>query len=400
MIGLEEARRRVLDAVEPLAPEERSLELCLGLAPAEDVVAPRDVPPFDNSAMDGYAVRTVDVSRVPVVLDVVAVSAAGRPAPRGIGPGQAARILTGAVMVEGADAVVAVEETDGGSDRVEIRAVPAPGAHVRRAGEDVSAGGAVLPRGTLLGPAHVGVAASVGRDRILVRRPPRVAVVSTGDELVAPGTPGLEPGQIYESNSFLVQGLVERMLPCGPHVTRRHMPDHAGRIRGVFVELAGSHDVVLSSGGVSMGGEYDVVKSALSDLGVEFWKVAVKPAKPMGFGILDGAMFVGLPGNPVSVGVSFEVFVRPMLRAMMGVAPAVPATVRGTAGEALRRGDDGRTHFVRVRYDTEGCVVSTGSQGSHILSGLAGADALAVLGPDVLEVPAGGSVELMPLWTR
>lgn len=395
MIELHEARDTILAETAPLPAQTVELLDALGLVLAEDVTATDAVPAFDNSAMDGYAVRAADCGDPPVELEVVTTASAGHPAERAVGPGEAARILTGACMVDGADTVVPVERTDGGTRTVVVSECGPLGSHVRRAGDDVVAGATVLRSGLRLGPAAVGVAATVGRADLTVRRRPRVAVVSTGDELVEPGSGPLRRGQIYESNRFVLAALL--LEGFGIEAETVALGDDPDEVGAVLTDLGTRSDMVLSSGGVSMGGEYDVVKVALADAGVSFWQVAIKPAKPLAFGHLGTALYFGLPGNPVSSAVSFELFVRPALRRMLGIEPAVPPLVPGTAGEALPRGTGPRIHLMRVTRGADGRVRSTGLQGSHVLSGLAAADALAVLAPGRDEVGVGDPVDLIPL---
>lgn len=408
MIPFAEARAAVLAGVTaPSPPVDTPLELAAGRVLAVDVVAPGDVPPFANSAMDGYAVRADDVQVTPVELRVTALSTAGRPADRAVGPGEAARILTGAVMVDGADAVVPVEHTSGefGVGGVVTVSTPVgPGANVRGAGEDARAGDVVLTAGTVLAPGHVGVAASVGRSELPVHPAPRVAIVSTGDELVHPAHGPLGPGQIFDSNRFALAAALEQRCAV-TDVTMLHAADDPQRLRHGLRELAGSVDVILSSGGVSMGGEYDVVKAALrdggddgdEDIAVEFVQVAIKPAKPLAYGRIGGAHFVGLPGNPVSSLVSFELFVVPLVRALSGRTPAVPPWSRAVLGAPLHRNDDAKTHFVRVRRRADGTVVPSGAQGSHVLTAMASATHLAVLPPDRGGYVEGDEVDVVDL---
>jgi molybdopterin molybdotransferase len=387
------AQAAVLDLLGPRRTERVGLDDALDHVLAADVCTEVDQPPFDNSAMDGYAVRSQDLSSLPAELEVIGVSAAGHPSTETVGPGQAVRILTGAVAVAGADCVVPVEHTDAGGERVRVhRAVPA-GANLRRAGEGARRGDVVLTAGTRLHPGHLGLAASAGLVELEVVRPARVAVVTTGDELVAPGLP-LAAGQIHESNAVVAAGLVRR---SGATVTVHHSSDDAVELRHMLDDLASTRDLVLTTGGVSMGAEYDSVRVALADADVRVVKLSIRPAKPLAFGRIGDALFVGLPGNPVSVVVAFELFVRPALRALAGIEPPVPPTVTGPAGEHVDHPGGPATHFVRVRR-TDGGWVSTGGGGSHLIAGIAAADALAVLEPGA-SVPPGGPLTLMPLWT-
>jgi molybdopterin molybdotransferase len=389
--------RAAQQAVLALLPQPRIARVPLDQAArrvlAEDVATLVDHPPFDNAAMDGYAVRSDDLATTPTELQVVATAAAGHPTSVALGPGQAARILTGAVMVAGADTVVPVEDTDAGHDRVVVRAASGAGAHVRRAGEGARRGDVVLRAGTVLHAGHLGLAASSGVAELAVVSPARVAVLTTGDELVPVGT-ALGPGQIHESNAVTVAALAAR---AGATVAVHHGGDDAAALRVLLEELAADHDVVLTTGGVSMGAEYDAVRVALADAEVRVVKLSIRPAKPLAFGTLGTALFVGLPGNPVSAVVSFELFVRPALRRLAGIDPAVPPTTTGPAGERLTHPGGPATHFVRVRCD-DGSWVGTGSGGSHLIAGIAAADALAVLPPGS-DVAPGEPVTLVELWT-
>lgn len=399
MISLDEARSRILSAVSPLDAVALHLDACAGLILAEEVIAEHPIPPFDNSAMDGFAVRHSDLSSLPVLLPVVAVSAAGRPADRPIEAGEAARILTGAVMVSGADTVVPVEATrpasppgDGGGEWVEIVEASQQGAHVRRAGEDIAKGAVALSPGRTLGPSDLGLAASCGVGSLSVIPRPRVAVVSTGTELVQPGSGGLAPGQIYDSNRVTIASALGTR--CGiPGVTTSHVGDDPGECRSELLHLAEDHDVILSTGGVSMGGEYDVVKVALGEASasVDFWQVSIKPSKPLAFGRVGDAWYVGLPGNPVSALVSLELFVRPMLSVLGGKGSRVSGWGKGELGERLHKRQDGKIHFVRARRDVDGRLRPSGGQGSHQLHAMAAADALLVV-PDGREDYEPGTV--------
>lgn len=388
-----EAQDAVLSRVGAVGAEQVFLADAAGRVLRADVATAIAHPPFDTAAMDGYALRSTDVTDAPVTLPVVGTAAAGHPWSGRVGPGQAVRILTGAAMVEGADTVVPVEDTDAGLEQVEVRRTPRPGAHVRRAGEGATAGEIVLRAGTLLHAGHLGLAASSGIDTLTVAARPRVAVVTTGDELVPVGRP-LGPGQIHESNAVVVDALARH---AGAVTSLHHSPDDAGSLRELLGELGSTHDVVVTTGGVSMGAEYDAVRVALTDHDVQVVKLDIRPAKPLAFGTVGASLFVGLPGNPVSAIVSFELFVRPALRRSTGLEPAVPPTTRGPAAERVAHPGGGATHFVRVRR-TEAGWSSTGPGGSHLVAGIAAADALAVLAPGS-QVEPGESLTLVPLWT-
>jgi molybdenum cofactor synthesis domain-containing protein len=397
VIPLEEARQYVLDRCPPVEPRPVALDNALGAVLSEPVVSGEAVPPFANTAMDGFAVRAADVAEAPCTLDIVGTVAAGDAPGVVVGPGQAARIMTGAVIPEGADAVVMIERTQvtGSSVTVEV-AVPV-GNHIRPPGDDIRAGETVFPAGTVVGPGHLGVLASIGAYEVMGRPPQRVGVVSTGDELVdGPGP--LEPGQIRDSNRRTLLALVGRMgaVPVDLGVA----PDDEAAIEAVIRRGVADCDAVLTSGGVSMG-DYDYVKAVLDRIGEMRWmQIAIRPAKPLAFGTVDGVPVFGLPGNPVSSMVSFELFARPGLLNRQGhpepVRPAVPAV----ADETLSRTPDGKTHLVRVVATMGGDgryhVSSAGGQGSHILSAMARADALALV-PDGDGIEAGGEVGVLLL---
>ena len=389
-----EEHQAVVAALLPAMPEESvPLGAAHGRALARDVVAPVPLPGFDNSAMDGYAARWSEVgsaARAPVRLPVAEDIPAGRTDVVPLAPGTVHRIMTGAPMPPGADVVVPVELTDGGTDVVEIRGAPPAGTHLRAAGEDIRAGAVALSGGTPLGAAQLGVAAAVGITDLPVRRMPRVLVLSTGSELVAPGRP-LLPGQIYESNSALLVAAVEE---AGGEARRLHfVPDDVDEfLRTVRAELD-SADLLITSGGVSAGA-YEVVKDAFRELGtVEFTKVAMQPGGPQGSGTVDGVPVVTLPGNPVSSFVSFEVFVRPALRRALGHATPdrLRTTARLTAG---LRSPAGRRQFLRGRFDGE-VVTQVGGPGSHLVAHLARANCLVVVPEDVTELPAGAEVSVV-----
>ncbi|WP_344057058.1 molybdotransferase-like divisome protein Glp, partial [Sphaerisporangium rubeum] len=356
------------------------------------------LPPFDNSAMDGYAVRAADVEKAteerPVLLPVAADVPAGEQAPRVVEPGSVTRVMTGAPLPEGADAVVPVEWTDGGTVRVAIHRPPALGNAIRRSGEDVRAGDVVLTAGTLIGPAQLGILAGVGRRTVRARPRPRVLVLSTGAELVDPGLP-LGPGQIWESNSFMLVASVRQA--GGEAVRRSAVGDDPAAFLETLTGLLGDADAVITSGGISMGA-YEPVKEALTPLGtVRFEKVAMQPGMPQGFGAVGtrNTPIFTLPGNPVSSFVSFVLFVRPALDRMRGLPAGPPRTVTATTTEALRSPDGRRSYLRGVLNGAE--VAPVRGQGSHRLAALAGADALIVVPERVTEVPAGTAVEVIPL---
>jgi len=399
VIPLEEARQHVLERVHPLAPLPMSLAEAQGLVLARDVISTESVPPFANTAMDGFAVIAADTVAAPVVLDVVGTIAAGSAELPHVGRGQAARIMTGAPMPPGADAVVMVERTsfDPSSSTVEIEVEIRSGNSVREAGEDIRPGDLVFAEGTLLRPGHVGVLASIGAVAPLMHPRPRVGVISTGDELVEDGGE-LRPGQIRDSNRLTLLGLVRESGFDG--VDLGLVPDSEQAITDAFVSGAESCDAIISSGGVSMGA-FDYVKVVLDKIADMRWmQIAIKPAKPFAFGMLGNTPFFGLPGNPVSSMVSFELLARPALRRMAGHSRLHRLMIPATIESELRHADDGKTHFIRMSGgpDENGRwrVSSAGGQGSHQLTAMARADALAVL-PAGVSVSAGGECGIIPL---
>jgi molybdopterin molybdotransferase len=399
--SFDEHLAEVLQVVQPLSPLEVGLLDAHGCVLAEDVHAPGPLPGFDNSAMDGYAVRSADVQHVPCVLPVVGDVAAGPASSLSVQPGLSVRIMTGAMLPPGADAVVPVEHTDGGIAQVRIDRAPVPGQHVRRAGEDVQPGELVLAAGSHLGAAQVGLAAAVGRARLLVRPRPRVVVVSTGDELVEPGAP-LRPGQIHDSNSV---SLTAACTEAGAIAYRVGIiPDDGPRLLDALEDQLVRADLLLTSGGVSVGA-YDVVKEVLLRLGtVGFHRVAMQPGMPQGFGVIgpDRTPVFGLPGTPVSALVSFEAFVRPALRRMIG-APVVTRPVISAVTDTDLTSPPGKRSFLRVRLEVkDGAYVVTpvSGTGSHLVAGLARANAFAVVPEDVERVAAGQPVQVMVLERR
>jgi len=386
----------ILSALTPIAPLDLALPEALGTVLVEPVVAPVPLPPFDNSAMDGYAVVAADLSEVPVVLPVVGDIMAGDLSATGIRPGLAARIMTGAPMPGGADAVVPVEWTDGGTARVRIDRSAAPGNYIRRAGEDVQAGTVVLPAGTLLGAAQIGMIAAVGQARVSVRPRPRVLVLSTGNELREPGTT-LATGQIWDSNSFMLTAAVTESGGVGYRLPT--VGDDAEKVLEAIHDQLTRADAIITSGGVSMGAR-DIVKEVLTGP-VEFTKVAMRPGKPQGFGLIgpQKVPIFTLPGNPVSSYVSFQTFVRPALRALQGLPPTSSDTVTAVLTADVSS-PAGLRHFLRgtLSFSDGRYVVSPASaQGSHQMGALAVANGLIVAREDQAQLPAGSFVEVLRL---
>ena len=429
MIPLEDARATVLDACLRLPPKTVALAEALGCVLAEDVVTSESVPPFANTAMDGFALRATDVrgasEEAPAILTVVATLRAGEAPTTAVGAGEAIRIMTGAPIPDGADAIVMVEKTVVADDdaTLEVLTEVPVGNHIRAAGDDLRSGDLVFQAGATLSAGHLGVLASIGREEVVVVPRARVGVFSTGDELVEGGGP-LQPGQIRDSNRLTLGSLIGQ-AGCDV-VDLGRLPDDEDAIRAGIERGARTCDALVTSGGVSMG-DFDFVKVVLDQIGDMRWmQVAIKPAKPLAFGTVagpdrpargeegderDGATergarrvpVFGLPGNPVSSMVSFELFARPGLRQMMGCAPEDldRPRVRAVTDDPLRRRPDGKTHFARVvaRYDGaagEYRVRNAGGQGSHHLTAMATANALAVL-PDESSFEPGDAVQVLLL---
>jgi molybdopterin molybdotransferase len=388
----------VLESCPPREPVTVDRAQAAGLVLAAPIVSTEEVPPFANSAVDGYAVRAADVAEVPVELGVVAEVAAGAAPDRPVGAGETIRIMTGAPMPAGADAVVMVEDSEMvGSDIVCLSRSVDSGAAVRGAGDDVSVGDEVFPAGVVVRPAVDAVLASVNAQRVAVVPRVRVAVLSTGDELIDDGSP-LERGQIRESNKTMLAGMLAEtgcdVLDLGV------VPDREDELERVLRRAAVECDAVVSSGGVSMG-DYDVVKAVLGRIADMTWlQIAIKPAKPFAFGLLDGTPIFGLPGNPVSSLVSYELLARPAIRRMMGHAHVTRPSVVGVADVALVRHPDEKVHFMRVTGvfadDGRYHVRPVNVQGSHQLAATAGADAMAVV-PDGSGIDAGSEVAVLML---
>lgn len=381
MLTVEEARERVLSHFHSLPVEEVSLNEALGRVLAEDAVSREALPGFANSAMDGYALRAEDSTgasaEAPRRLRLAGEAAAGRVYQGRVEPGEAVRILTGAPLPAGADAVLQQELTEVAGDEVRLLAEAPAGNNIRWPGEDVRPGALLVPAGTELGPAEIALLAATGVHPTRVHRRPRVAILATGDELVPLGeTPA--PGQIHESNSPYLAAAVTRSgaVPVRLGIAR----DRADELRAKLDE-ARSADLILTSGGVSVG-DYDLVKELLSEQGdIAFWRVRMRPGKPVAFGMLGATPLLGLPGNPVSAAVTFELFGRPAIRRMLGSRQILRPTIEVVLeGEDIPRGD--RRHYVRAWLDSRGGTLvarTTGAQESHLISSLQGATALLVV---------------------
>ena len=397
LIDHHEAVRLVLENTTHLPVARMPLVDAQGLALAEDVLARFDSPPFDNSAVDGYAVRSVD-AEAGRTFKVVDEAPAGRPAQKKVGEGEAVKIFTGGLIPEGADAVVMVESTSGWGEEFELRKAAGPGNNLRGTGEDVREGDLILRAGTEIGAPEIALAATQGYGELSVYPRPKVVVLSTGTELVEPGTRELTPGEIFDSNSF---ALLAQARETGAEARRvAAASDDADVLRNAMEEALESADVVVTSGGVSVG-EKDLVKSTLLYLGVEqvFWGIKLKPGKPVYFGTRDDARFFGLPGNPVSAMVCFELFVRPALIKMMGLKDAQRPRIEVYFDEDVEN-KFGRMHAMRVtltRTERGWRAESVGAQGSGLVSSLTKADALALIGPESEGVRAGEPLEAIVL---
>jgi len=399
MIPVKEALYRILEQIPRLGKERVGILEAQGRVLAEDIFSSQNIPPWDNSAMDGYAVRYFDIQEAspkkPVFLKVLSDLPAGRVFKGRIGPGEAVRIMTGAPLPEGADTVVPVEETAKADGNVKILASIPAGGNIRRAGEDVEAGDKVLEEGIVLRAPHAGMLASLRRSAIYVYQRPRVAVLSTGDELLEIDEPW-QDGKIINSNSYSIAGQV---LECGGQplqlgIARDRREELAAKMKEGLVA-----DILITTGGVSVG-DYDLVKGLLMEMGqMNFWKVAMRPGQPLAFGRLSGKPLFGLPGNPVSCMISFEQFVRPSLLKMAGFSRIFRPTLRAVLKEDLSK-KTGLTYFVRCRLIEEGgrlFATTTGGQGSGILSSMVRAQGLVVLPAGKSAAQKGEVVSVIPL---
>ncbi len=395
----------ILDAIERAPATRVALTEALGLVVADDVVARVDLPGFDNSSMDGYAVRSLSLEGASVdgevALTLVGEVAAGADPTFSVGPGEAARIMTGARVPDGADAIIAIEETDGSATgEVRCRATAPVGQFIRRRGEDVRSGSVVVRRGEVVGPRTIGLLAASGHSEVSVHARPHVVVLSTGSELVPPGEP-LGPGQIHDSNSSMLWAAA--VAAGATAEIRTAVGDTEDQLLSALDDVLADADAVVTSGGVSMGA-YDVVKAALRDEGIEFVRVAMQPGKPQGFGFLvapagRSVPLFALPGNPVSSYVSFEVFVRPALRRLMGLTPEGRPLRSATLTEAMRspagRRQYGRAVVTRGPEGLEAAPVT--GQGSHFVADLSRANALLVIPEETTELVAGAPVDVILL---
>ena len=395
MLSVDEARQRMLDTIPILPSEKRGILACTDYVLAEELHATENIPPFDNSAMDGYAVRAADVKNAteknPAVLSVVETIAAGYAPTKQVAAGQASRIMTGAMMPQGANAVIMQEVTQQNGDEVKIFESIDTAGNVRFTGESVAEGQQVMGKGKHLRPPEVSMLASLNCVEATVHRKPTIAIVSTGDELTPLGEP-LEPGKIRDSNRYGLYAQVEEA--GGIPIDMGIAPDDEAETERIFRAALAKADALITSGGVSVG-EHDVVKTVLAKLGeINFWRVAMKPGKPQAYGIADGKPIFGLPGNPVSSLVVFELFVRPALLKMAGHKNLLRPTFKATLTEAITN-RDGRVNYMRAILkvsDGEITAQTTGPQGSGILHSLVLANGLITI-PTATTLHAGEKVD-------
>ena len=400
MLPVEAYLAEVLAIAQPIAPVLLGLEEAEGGVLAADATARSPLPSFDNSSMDGYAVQAADVvaatAAAPVFLPVASQIPAGDTSPHVLRVGTCARIMTGAPLPAGADAVVPVEWTDGGRDRVAISQPAAPGHAIRRRGDDVAEGQLMVPAGALLGPSQIALLAAGGHREAMVRPRPQVAVIATGNELTEPGSP-LVPGRIWDSNSYLLAAAVRQ---AGGVAQRHRVKDDPDAVVAALDELSASADLLVTSGGISMGGEHDVVKAALAGHAeVAFRKVAMQPGMPQGFGVVGRSRtpLFTLPGNPVSAFVSFQLFVQPAMAARQGRALAPPPLSPAVLTASVRSPAQRRSYLRGVLDPAAGTVTPLPGQGSHQLGALALANALIVVPEQVTSMQAGDTADVMSL---
>lgn len=401
MRSVDAHRDFLLSLVDELPPFGQQILDSLDLTLCEDVVSEVALPAFDNSAMDGYAVQVADLVGArdsdPVVLAVVGEVAAGQTSPTPLSPGTAMKVMTGAPIPPGTEAVVPYEDTDRGADDVLVYREAATGQHIRRRGEDLESGTQVFSAGDRLGPGSIGLLAAIGHDKAIVRPRPRVVVLATGSELVEPGMALHHEGQIYDSNSYLLAAAAQR---AGAQVFRVGMvSDDAEQVRHLIHDQLVRADLLVTSGGVSQG-DHDVIKQVMPELGwCDFTEVAMQPGKPQGFGLIgeDKTPMIMLPGNPVSSYVSFEAFVRPVIRKMRGVGPYTRYAVPATTAQDINS-TPGKRQFARgivTEVDEKRTVRLAGGHGSHLIGDLARSNCLIILDEETSHVNAG---DVVPIW--
>ena len=395
-LDFEQALQRVLDNVSAIkARRNVTIREAFNCVAADDICSPMDVPPFVNSAMDGYAIFSGDIpADGETRLKVIGKSFAGRPYSGKLQSGESVRIMTGAVVPDGADTVLMQEHVEVDGDHIRIDGTHKAGQNVRKPGDDFHAGDTIIQAGEHLSPAKLGLLASVGVTQLDVVRTPNVAFFSTGDELKSVGTT-LQPGDIYDSNRYILYGMLQQMgVNC---IDMGVVPDDRDRIEATLREAAACADLIITSGGASVG-EADYIKQILDDIGqVNFWKIAMKPGKPLAFGHIDNTVFFGLPGNPVSAMATFYQFVQPCIKRLRGETPQAALKLHARAAGKLKK-RPGRLDFQRgiVAMDKAGdlTVSSTGMQGSHMLSSMARANCFIVLPKDAGDIEAGEQVEI------